>query len=88
MEQHALGKGLDSATECQAVLIDMFPCISLQDTRLNYVEQHASRLGMDSSRLEAARVSASRSSPMGEALDAAARYVDTASLGETKMNMT
>lgn len=51
------------------------------------MEQHTARLGMDSGRLEAARVSASRNSPMGEALDSAARYVDTASLGETNLNV-
>jgi hypothetical protein len=37
---------------------------SLEDTRLNYVEQHAERLGLDQERLERVRVSASRSSPM------------------------
>lgn len=39
---------------------------------------------MDSGRLESARVSASKASPMGDALDAAARYVDAASLGASR----
>ena len=52
----------------------------MQDTRLNYVEQHAARIGLDSERLESARVSASRSSPMGDTLDLCSRYADAASL--------
>ena len=50
--------------------------IWLQDSRLNYVEQHAERMGLDSSRLENLRVSASRSTPMGDTLDLCARYTD------------
>jgi len=53
---------------------------TLEDTRLNYLEQHAERLGVDSGRLESARFSAAKASPMGDALDAAARYVDGPSL--------
>ena len=37
--------------------------------RLNYIEQHAERLGMGSDRLDAARSSAARASPLGETLD-------------------
>lgn len=47
---------------------------SLEDARLNYIEQHAGRLGLDNEKLEGARVSASRASPMADALDLAARY--------------
>ena len=52
----------------------------LQDARLNYVEQHAEAAGIDASRLESARVAASRSSPMGDTLDVAARVADEATL--------
>jgi proteasome component ECM29 len=37
---------------------------NLEDIRLNYVEQHAERLGLDQEKLESARVNAARSSPM------------------------
>lgn len=99
-----------------------------QDSRLNYIEQHAGRLGLDANKLEGARFSAAKvsprstvqsalhkcylpqlhgqlladmplyengeglvthlglhlllqASPMGEALDVAASFVDQASLG-------
>lgn len=52
----------------------------MQDSRLNYIEQHAERLGMDASRLDTARVSAARSSPMGDTLDLCARYTDAATM--------
>ncbi|GIL84022.1 hypothetical protein Vretifemale_12732, partial [Volvox reticuliferus] len=50
---------------------------SLEDVRLNYVEQHAERLGLDSERLEGARVAAARASPLGDTLDLAARLADS-----------
>lgn len=56
-------------------------CCIPQDSRLNYIEQHAGRLGLDAGRLEGARFSAAKASPMGEALDAASSYVDAAALG-------
>ncbi|KAF5832303.1 proteasome stabiliser-domain-containing protein [Dunaliella salina] len=46
---------------------------SLEDSRLNYLEQHAERLGMDADRLDSARTSAARASPLGETLDLCAR---------------
>lgn len=46
---------------------------SLEDMRLNYIEQHAGRMGLDSERLEDVRVSASRSTPMSDALELCAR---------------
>ena len=52
----------------------------MQDSRLNYVEQHAERIGLDSGRLEALRVSASRSSPMSDTLDLCASCTTPASL--------
>lgn len=53
---------------------------SLEDARLNYAEQHAERLGFDQEKLESARVSASRSSPMSDTLDLCGRFSDAASL--------
>ena len=53
---------------------------SAQDSRLNYMEQHAERLGVDAGRLDAARDSAARSSPMGDTLDLCARFTDAATL--------
>ena len=52
----------------------------MQDARLNYFEQHVERLGVDSSKLENLRVSASNASPMADTLDLCARYTDAASL--------
>jgi len=46
---------------------------SLEDSRLNYIEQHAERLGMDADRLDSARTSAARASPLGETLELCAR---------------
>jgi proteasome component ECM29 len=54
----------------------------LEDSRLNYVEQHAARLGVDVGRLEAGRVSAAQGGPVGDTLDLCARYVDAAALLE------
>ena len=51
-----------------------------QDSRINYVEQHAERMGLDADKLENLRVSASKSSPMGDTLDLCARYTDAATL--------
>lgn len=52
----------------------------MQDARLNYYEQHVESLGVDSSKLENLRVSASNASPMADTLDQCARYTDAASL--------
>ena len=52
----------------------------VQDARLNYIEQHAARVGIDSERLESMRVSASRSSPLSDTLDLCARYSSPQSL--------
>ncbi|KAF6252864.1 armadillo-type protein [Scenedesmus sp. NREL 46B-D3] len=45
----------------------------MEDARLNYVEQHAESVGLDSDQLAAARLAAARSSSITEALDAASR---------------
>ena len=57
---------------------------TLEDARMNYVEQHAERVGGTAlkERLENARVSAAHRSPMGEALDVLARIVDETVVGE------
>ena len=47
---------------------------------MNYVEQHAERIGVDAGRLENLRVSAAKGSIMGDTLDVCARQVDTKSL--------
>lgn len=52
----------------------------MQDQRLNYVEQHAERIGVDAGRLENLRVSAAKGSIMGDTLDVCARQVDAQSL--------
>ncbi len=44
----------------------------LEDSRLNYLEQHAGRLGVSTDKLDAARSAAARSSPLGDTLDLAA----------------
>ena len=54
--------------------------MSVQDQRLNYVEQHAERIGVDAGRLENLRVSAAKGSIMGDTLDVCARQVDAQSL--------
>ncbi|CAG9462820.1 unnamed protein product [Pedinophyceae sp. YPF-701] len=48
----------------------------LEDARLNYVEQNASNFGISSSRLEQARVSASKRTPIADAIDALVRQVE------------
>ena len=47
---------------------------------MNYIEQHAERIGLDSDKLESLRVTASKASPMGDTLDLCARYADTDTL--------
>ena len=48
----------------------------LEDSRLNYVEQHAERLGVDAGKLESARVAAAQGGAVGETLDSCARQLD------------
>jgi len=46
---------------------------TMEDQRLNYLEQHAERWGISGDKLEGARVEASRQSPIGEVLEVANR---------------
>jgi proteasome component ECM29 len=57
-------------------------CSGLEDSRLNYIEQHAQRLGLDQGVLEANRVAASQGSSVGDALDVCARHMTGATLTE------
>ncbi|GAX79566.1 hypothetical protein CEUSTIGMA_g7007.t1 [Chlamydomonas eustigma] len=54
---------------------------SLEDARLNYIEQHADKMGLDQEKLESARVAASRSSPLGDTLEICSHFSDSVSLG-------
>ena len=63
------------AGSCSLTLVPACPCSGLEDARLNYVEQHAERLGVDTGRLEGARVAAAQGGPAGETLDLCARCV-------------
>ena len=60
----------------------------MQDSRLNYVAQHAQRAGVDVGRLEELRVQASRSSPLGDALDLCCRYTDADALAALTPRLT
>lgn len=48
----------------------------MEDSRLNYVEQHVESMGLDAGRLENARIAAASSGPAGEALDACVKAID------------
>ena len=54
----------------------------LQDSRLNYLEQHADTIGLDSDKLANARVNASKMSPMNDTLDLCARYANGKTLDD------
>ena len=50
---------------------------SMEDSRLNYIEQHAASFGQEASdKLEHMRVRAAKSSPMGETLDLLMAHID------------
>ena len=49
---------------------------SMEDSRLNYIEQHAASVGLSAERLEHARLQNAKASPMGETLDALMAHVD------------
>ncbi|GBF95386.1 hypothetical protein Rsub_07814 [Raphidocelis subcapitata] len=61
----------------------------LEDARLNYLEQHATRIGGDDAAgaLEGARLAAARSSPLSDALDLLARCVAADSTGASAMRL-
>lgn len=81
---------LDTLTQCislagQSSITPLLPTIvppllealsGLEDTRLNYVEQHAERWGIDPSGLDVARTAASKEGPLAESLDLCAKYVN------------
>lgn len=50
--------------------LQIYICSGLEDSRLNYLEQHANRLGIDTEQLEENRARASQGGPIGDALDA------------------
>ena len=49
---------------------------SMEDSRLNYIEQHAPAIGLSQERLEHARLQSAKASPMGETLDLLMNHVD------------
>ncbi|PSC71704.1 proteasome-associated ECM29-like protein [Micractinium conductrix] len=57
---------------------------ALEDQRLNYIEQHAERMGLDSGRLEGARVAAAQGGPAGDAraVCTVGGYMDAATMAE------
>jgi len=50
----------------------------MEDSRLNYLEQHVQRLGMDGNKFEEERIRFSQSSPVAETLDICSKYIDGA----------
>ncbi|XP_030455687.1 uncharacterized protein LOC115676805 isoform X2 [Syzygium oleosum] len=66
-------------------LADLVSCMleslsSLEDQGLNYVELHATNIGLKTEKLENLRISIAKSSPMWETLDQCINVVDTVSL--------
>lgn len=80
----AAAAGADVLRPHMALLVPaMLESLSaLEDSRLNYVELHAERLGLDAGRLEGARVAAAQGGPAGETLDLCARFMDVPTLTE------
>lgn len=69
----------------RAHLADLVSCMleslsSLEDQGLNYVELHATNIGLKTEKLENLRISIAKSSPMWETLDQCINVVDTVSL--------
>ena len=48
----------------------------MEDSRLNYIEQHAPAIGLSQEKLEHARLQSAKASPMGETLDLLMNHVD------------
>ncbi|GBG83689.1 hypothetical protein CBR_g37490 [Chara braunii] len=61
---------------------------SLEDSRLNYVEMHAERLNMSTEKLQAARISVAKESPMWETLSYCVRQIDGTLLAELVPKLT
>ena len=73
--------------EIRPFVPEMVKCLlealsSMEDSRLNYIEQHAPAIGMSAERLEHARLQSSKASPMGETLDVLMGHVDEATMTE------
>ena len=87
VQHHAPACFGSQLAELCMIPVQIVRCV-LQDSRLNYVQQHAQRAGMDEARLEDLRVAASRSSPMGDALDLCVRYTDEEALSRLGPKLT
>ncbi|KAF8017206.1 hypothetical protein BT93_H2409 [Corymbia citriodora subsp. variegata] len=66
-------------------LADLVPCMleslsSLENQGFNYVELHATNIGLNTEKLENLRISSAKSSPMWETLDRCINVVDAESL--------
>ena len=62
---------------------------SMEDSRLNYIEQHAASFGQGASeRLEHIRLRAAKSSPMGETLDLLMTHIDEEVMSELVLTLT
>ena len=75
-----LAKQAGSA-ELRPHIPEMVKCLlealsSMEDSRLNYIEQHAPAIGLSTEKLEHARLHAAKASPMGETLDVLMGHVD------------
>ena len=75
------------SAEIRPFVPEMVKCLlealsSMEDSRLNYIEQHAPAIGMSAERLEHARLQSSKASPMGETLDVLMGHVDEATMTE------
>ena len=75
------------SVEIRPFVPEMVKCLlealsSMEDSRLNYIEQHAPAIGMSAERLEHARLQSSKASPMGETLDVLMGHVDEATMTE------
>jgi proteasome component ECM29 len=75
------------SAEIRPFVPEMVKCLlealsSMEDSRLNYIEQHAPAIGVSAERLEHARLQSSKASPMGETLDVLMGHVDEATMTE------
>ena len=69
------------SAELRPHIPEMVKCLlealsSMEDARLNYIEQHAPAIGLSTEKLEHARLHAAKASPMGETLDVLMGHVD------------
>lgn len=59
-----------------------------EDTRLNYLEQHVQRLGMDANKFEEERIRFSQSSPVADTLDICAKYINGSTFCDMSPNLS